>query len=519
MILRVVEVPGGIVLINLRRKIREMQRQKMNRKEGIMNWITITFVALLLIIPGAAFAQAPDTSWTRTFGGTLAEGAHDIDRTQDGNYIVVGEVESNYANSDVYLLKVNSDGDTLWTTRFGNTNTNEIGRSVKATSDGGYIICGYGGVSQENEVILIKTDSLGNYEWGTSYGPTPDNRGHAIIETSDGGFIVAGQAWIVRGPFGSYDMYVIKTNAFGGLEWERFIGGGSGDYALGVCEAENGDFVATGRTQTFGWDAFLVRLSPFGDSIWAVGLGQGIQTDGADVLALDDGSGFMMTGIQYDPSDEGSNAFLARVDNDADIVWWRDYGGEDEEYGTSLAAMPDGGFIIGGMTARWDTGWNVYVIKTDFLGNEEWSDVFGAGGDDRGHGVTVGLDGSIAVAGWTSSYGGGWLDVYVIKFEGSLVGIDDDPNSRLPEALTLEQNYPNPFNSATEIKYFIPEGGHVTLEIFDLLGRKIEALFNGSLESGIHTSAWNADKVPSGVYLYRLSSGETTRTRRMTLLK
>ena len=485
----------------------------MNRHLGFL-------VFSLILFTGTGFTQAPDTSWTRTFGTTLREGAYDIDRTSDGNYIITGEIETSQYNTDVYLLKVNSDGDTLWTASFGNTNTDEYGRSVKETSDGGFIIGGYGGVSNENEVILIKTDSLGNYEWQSVFGPSPDNRGHAVCQTSDGGFIVAGQAWIIHGAFGSYDMYVIKTDSNGNLEWERFIGGGSGDYALGVCEAPNGDIVATGRTQTFGWDAFLVRLSPSGDSLWARGLGDGQQDDGSDVMALTDGSGFIFTGLHYDPSNGGSNVFLARADNDGNIVWWRNYGGEDEEFGESLAMTPDGGYVIGGMTARWETGWNVYVVKTDSLGNQEWIQNFGGTGDDRGHGVTVGLDGSIVVTGWTSSYGGGWLDVYLIKFEGSLVGIEDDEQySALPIEMRLDQNYPNPFNASTEITYGLPSDSHVTLEIFDLMGRKIETLVDRYQQTGVHSAIWNADYDPSGVYFYKISAGNFNRTRKMVLLK
>ncbi|MEE9555020.1 MAG: T9SS type A sorting domain-containing protein [candidate division Zixibacteria bacterium] len=474
----------------------------------------------LILFTGAGFAQAPDVSWTRTYGGTLREGAYDIERTSDGNYIVVGEIETSSYNTDVYLLKVNPDGDTLWTASFGNTNTDEYGRSVEETSDGGFIIGGYGGVSQENEVILIKTDSLGNFEWQSAFGPTPDNRGHAVCQTSDGGFIVAGQAWIIRGSFGSYDMYVIKTNAFGGFEWERFIGGESADYALGVCEAPNGDIVATGRTQTFGWDVFLVRLSPSGDSLWARGLGEGAQDDGSDIIALDDGSGFMFTGLHYDPSDGGSNAFLARADNDGDIVWWRNYGGDDEERGESLAATPDGGYVIGGMTATWQTGWNVYVVKTDSLGNEEWSHNIGGTGDDRGYGVICGIDGSIVVAGWTSSYGGGWLDVYLIQFEGTPVGVDDNEQYPFaPTATTLGQNYPNPFNASTEIAYVLPIDSHVTLEIFDLLGRRVGTLIDDYQQAGDYNIIWNADNYGTGIYLYKLRTGDITQTRKMVLLK
>jgi len=479
-----------------------------------------SLVLFLIMIIGTGYAQTPDTLWSRTYGGTLREGAYDIDRTNDGNYIVTGEIETSQYNTDVFLLKVDPQGDTIWTASFGDIDTDEFGRSVRQTSDWGFIIGGYGGVSQENEVILIKTDSLGNEEWSTAFGPTADNRAHVVRETSDGGFIIAGQAWIIHGAFGSYDMYVIKTNAFGELEWERFIGESMNQYALGVCEAENGDFVAAGRTQASGWDAYLVRLSPSGDSVWTRAVGEGAQNDATDILALADGSGFMFTGIHYDPSDGGSSAILARADNDGNIVWWHNYGGVDEEWGQSLVATADGGYVIGGMMSRFDIGWNVYVVKTDSLGNEEWSENYGGTGDDRGYGITYGYDGSIVIAGWTSSYGGGWLDVYLLKYEGSFVGIEGEEQiTNLPSAVRLDQNYPNPFNAQTTIRFSLSEPSNVIVEIYDILGRMVESIFENEKQAGDYTLIWNADNVPSGVYFYSIQAGDYAETKKMVLLK
>jgi len=480
----------------------------------------LTLALLMGIISGVAYAQMPDTSWTRAYGTSLREGAYSIDRTYDGNYIVTGEVENGRYNTDVYLLKIDPDGDTLWTRSFGDINLDEFGRSVRETSDHGFIITGYGGVSQENQVILIKTDSLGNYEWQNAFGPTPDNRGHVVRETSDGGFIIAGQAWVIHGAFGSYDTYVIKTNSGGGLEWERFIGGSLNEFSLGVTEAANGDFVAAGRSQTSGWDAYLVRLSPSGDSLWAVSLNHAGQNDATDILTRPDGTGFMVTGIQYIPGYGGSNAFLSRVDNDGNVIWWQDYGGADEEWGQTMVPTDDGGYVLGGMMSNYNVGWNVYVVKTDSLGNEEWSDDFGGSGDDRGHGITYGYDGSIVIAGWTSTYGNGWLDVYLLKFEGSPTGVEDDQQIvALPNTIQLDQNYPNPFNASTEIRYTLPSSDHVTLEVFDLLGRRIETLVNEDQQAGEHSIIWNAGDYSTGIYLYRIASGEIDMSRKMIYLK
>jgi flagellar hook assembly protein FlgD len=96
--------------------------------------------------------------------------------------------------------------------------------------------------------------------------------------------------------------------------------------------------------------------------------------------------------------------------------------------------------------------------------------------------------------------------------------------STLPDKFTLHQNCPNPFNPDTEIKFNLPRSSNVTLEIFDITGRKVTTLINKKLSSGPHSVSWNGrdesgTEVSTGIYLYRLSTGEYSDTRKMLLLK
>ena len=89
----------------------------------------------------------------------------------------------------------------------------------------------------------------------------------------------------------------------------------------------------------------------------------------------------------------------------------------------------------------------------------------------------------------------------------------------LPGKFTLEQNFPNPFNPTTSIAYTVQSTGHITLEVFDLLGRSVSVLVDGVVSAGAHTYQFDAASLPSGMYLYRLTSGNETVTRKMMLLK
>lgn len=113
----------------------------------------------------------------------------------------------------------------------------------------------------------------------------------------------------------------------------------------------------------------------------------------------------------------------------------------------------------------------------------------------------------------------GWIDpstpnvVYL-----TATGVDDDEGS-LPTGYTLEQNYPNPFNPATNIAFSIPTASSVKLEIFNMTGQRVTTVVDAVLEAGEHVVTWDAGRMSSGVYLYRLEAAGFTKTKKMTLLK
>jgi parallel beta-helix repeat protein len=107
------------------------------------------------------------------------------------------------------------------------------------------------------------------------------------------------------------------------------------------------------------------------------------------------------------------------------------------------------------------------------------------------------------------AYGGG---------DSLTVGIDEY-DIPIPQIFSLSQNYPNPFNSATVIRYALPEPAHVKIEIFDILGRKVETLIDENQQAGYHQIIWNAAEKSSGIYLYKIEAGSFTETKKMLLLK
>ncbi len=208
-----------------------------------------------------------DTVWTKTFGGTGYDKAQDIIKIDDTSYLIGGYTTSiGLGQGDIYLLKINDDGDTLWTKTFG-TEENDHVNKIKKTNDGGFILSGDIESLGQYKYFLVKTGSGGDTLWTKSYDYGTAN---SIDQTSDGGYI------LIVLPYSTtqsqYDFRLVKTDQYGNITWIKFFGGPDVEVGYAVEQTTDGSYMIAGRTDSYGYgssDFYLIKTSADGDSLWA----------------------------------------------------------------------------------------------------------------------------------------------------------------------------------------------------------------------------------------------------------
>jgi hypothetical protein len=434
----------------------------------------IPYIIFMLWITGI-FAQAPDTLWTKTFGGPSADMAYSVQLTADRGYIIAGYTRSYGAGgSDVYVIKTDSQGNAQWQKTYGGLN-DDVGSSVKQTADGGYVIAGYTSSfgHGDNDVYVIRTDPFGDTIWTRTFGGTASDRGYSLALSSDGGFVVAGHT----ASFGiGCDVYVVKVNLLGILVWEKFYGGPEEDGAYSIAGMPDGGFIIAGDTRSFGTgaqDVYAIRLDDNGDSLWSRTYG-GIDHYTASGVAATSDSGAIMIGITDSYGAMYGDYYLVRINKDGDTLWTRHYGGESTEWGYSVCQKSDGSYIAAGWSDSYWPGCQMYVIKLDAFGDTIWTKLLAGDGYAAAFAVNITPDGGYIIAGCTdTSDMGAPEDGYLVRMGPDVYGVSEQPT----------RCHSSGYMSSTIIRGALQLPAGKNCRIFDLTGRIVAP---GTMRSGIY---------------------------------
>jgi len=304
--------------------------------------------------------------WANDYGGVFRS----VQQTVDGGYILAGYIGSGAGERDVYLVKVNSIGDTIWAKAIGG-DTTDVAYSVQQTTDTGYIITGstqsYG--AGKNDIYLIKTDNNGSIEWTKTFGGTENDFGYSVKQTLDSGYIITGAA-ISLGS-GNFDVFLLKTDNTGDIVWAKTYGSNFlDDIGYSVQRTSDNGYVIAGYTDDFGMGIgglYVIKTDSLGNIIWTKDYGKGGGDynlgEGAKFISQTNDGGFIITG-HTELLNPNVQLYLIKTDSIGDTLWTKVYDGSGGAIGYSVQQTDDGGYIVAGQTNN-----EVYLIKTDSNGN------------------------------------------------------------------------------------------------------------------------------------------------------
>jgi hypothetical protein len=225
-----------------------------------------------------------DTLWTRTYGGTGTDEAEAIVETNDSTLMIAGfSLSFGGSNGGVLILKINGNGDVIWCKLYESSLAGLNAYSINQTNDGGFIIGGsYSNLTIDGDFYLLKIDSAGNYLWDKYYGssiPWSDSRVFCVKQTFDKGFVIAGKRGLVNSAHGISLFDIFKTDASGNMLWDKSYGDTAAysiDVGYSIEETYDGGLIAAGIVNSFGsLQMYMQKTDNAGNLIWARGYGNG----------------------------------------------------------------------------------------------------------------------------------------------------------------------------------------------------------------------------------------------------
>ena len=455
--------------------------------------------------------------WQKSLGGTDKDFSFSIQQTSDGGYIVAGQsisddidISGNHGQEDYWIVKLNSSGNIQWQKSLGGSN-NDYAYSIIQTISGGYIVAGttkstdgdisfhHGTIAIQYDYWVVNLDSAGTILWEKTLGGGSNDLAECVIQTTDSGFVIAGRSSSndgeVTGHHGTTqysDLWIVKLNNSGNLQWQKSLGGSLNDGAYSIQQTLDGGFIAGGTSTSSDGDVTLHYGSFVDNDIWIV-----------------------------------------KIDSVGNLIWEKTLGGTGTDWLHYIQQTNDGEYILAGYTGSDDgdlmglrgrgIDYDFWIVKLSNIGNMQWQKVMGGTKDDIARCVKQTNDNGFIVSGSSSSSNGdltknnGKSDFWIVKLS-SLVNINETPNS----ILSLEIS-PNPFSNKTifSVKHSFSKDDRI--EIHSLDGRIVNIFNNLKLSYGANQFSWDGtsndgSKVENGIYFITVYRDNIYETKKVVVL-
>ncbi len=346
-------------------------------KNHLLLLFILVFLSQLLI------SQNPEIMFQKSISGGADNYGRTIAASTDGGYLIAGDIFPGGDTVNYLIAKVNETNDLVWQKTYGGSG-HEIPSKMLSTKDGGFILVGYsnssdGDVSENkgwDDCWVLKIDENGNIEWEKSFGGTSRDLGNNIMQTNDDGFLIAATTKSTDGDVnethGGTDFWLLKIDALGNIEWENTYGGSEDETFSDIEQLNDSSFLMLGSSRSSNGDV----------------------------------------GNNYG----GKDFWLAKIDLSGNLFWERNYGGSDSENGTAIALNKNGGFILGGTSksSDYDVSKNLgfddyWIVSCDSTGSIIWQRSYGGSKNDVLKELKY-MDGGCLLTGYSFSYDNNVID-------------------------------------------------------------------------------------------------------------
>lgn len=396
----------------------------------------------------------PRPAWTQQLGTAAYDYARGVAIDADGNAVVVGVTRGSFpgyvnpGGADIVLAKIDRSGTVLWTVQLGGDG-NDYAMGVTTDADGNIILTGYtdgalpGWINVGTlDAFIVKVDPNGNTLWTLQLGTSGADYGMGATTDASGNVTVVGTTTGTlpgESQAGGRDVFVAELTAGGSVSWTRQFGGPGDDYGQAIVTDAGDNTILAGSTvdalpgqsSAGGRDVFLVKHDGNGNELWRRQLG-GAGDDSPSSIAVDGQGNTIVVGSTTDAlpglsSHGGTDIILLEHDAGGVAGWTRQLGGVDDEHGYGVAVDGKGRIVVAaGTFGTWPglTGagaWDVLVLARDAGGGARWASQIGSAVDDAVAGVAVDAGGHAVVAGstqgaWGGTSNGGDFDIFVARY-------------------------------------------------------------------------------------------------------
>ncbi|MBK6536253.1 MAG: SBBP repeat-containing protein [Ignavibacteria bacterium] len=475
------------------------------------------------------YNSAGVSQWTSRYNNpAMNDDDEAISPTTDDmrNVYVTGFSKGNGTFKDYLTVKYSPSGNELWTARYNGTgNDDDIAVSVEVTNSGNVIVSGtsVGDLTSE-DYLTIMYNSNGAEQWTARYNyDLVDDIEIAKSMTVDG----FGNVYVTGFSYGlskNEDYAVVKYNSAGTEQWVARYNGPSDSYDIStdIITDISGNVYVTGYSydNVSLEDYATIKYNSSGEQQWVSKYnGASGKFDIANSITTDNAGNVFVTGYSYDVNSSEDYATV-KYNSAGGQQWVSLYNGtgNDFDIATSIKSDVNGNVYVAGYSYGSGTQEDFATVKYNSNGDQQWAEIFNGDADSSDIAASLAIDqsGNIYTSGYSYVTSSGF-DFITIKYSQT-VGVNQI-SGNLPEKFLLEQNYPNPFNPNTNIRYTIEEAGYTSLTVYNSVGIELSTLISENLQAGSYSAEFNAENYPSGVYYYKLTSGDFTQVKKMILLK